>query len=153
MGLFDSLKEAAGRMLLDNAVAKTVGPIVSDTFASIDGASAKLLGDDDWFRAKLSDPSYNRLPAAVQHFVDPNQWHRFVSGIKDSVFFIEDGHLRLRSEFRASVQEGVLRLIHGENWRKHAPKELQAESAAEPDTPELASESADSIPGAERERE
>ena len=124
MTWFDSMKTAAAKLVSQTPIAKNIGPVVLEALQKIEGSSAEFLGNADLFRAKLSDPSYNHLPTFLQQWVTPDQWHKFVNGMKDSVFMVVDGHVRIRPEFKAAVHEFGARLLYGEKWAEHVPGAL-----------------------------
>ena len=114
MSLFDSLKDAAAKLVSESPIGRNLGPLVKEAVLKLEGTSADVLGNVDLFRAKLSDPSYNRLPVGLQQWITPDYWHRFLNGVKDSVFRVEAGHIRIQEEFKTAAQEFVNRLIHGQ---------------------------------------
>jgi hypothetical protein len=63
--------------------------------------------------------------------VTAEHWHVFLHSVKDSVFLVEEQHLKLHPDFKASIQQFVHQLIHGKS---------QTAASAEPATIPPASE-------------
>lgn len=122
MSFFDGLKQAATKLLSESELGKQLFAIVTEAVEKIEGASVEILSNEASYRAKVSEPAYQRLPHAVRQFVNPDQFHGFLFGMKDSVFLVDGGHVRLQPGFRAGVNEFVQQLIHG----KKSPAALAA---------------------------
>lgn len=128
MGLLDSLKEAAGKLLSESEMGKQLVGIVTEAVEKIEGTSIEVLGNEASYRAKISAPTYDRLPHAVRQWINVDQWHAFLFGVKDSIFLLDAGRVRLQPGFKAGVQEFVHQLVHG--------KKPAAPSALPPAAPE-----------------
>ncbi len=116
MGLLDSLKSTATKLLADNVLVRGALPKVQEALGRLEGLSADFLTDLTLFRAKLSDPSYNYLPAVLQNFVTPDHWHQFVLHMKDSLFVVEDRRIKLHPDVKLAGTEVALRLVFGDRW-------------------------------------
>lgn len=132
MNLLETLKQTATRFVTETPIIKELVPILIQAFHELEGTSAEVLGDETQFRAKVSNFIYPRLPQLVRQWVSEDRWHRFLHGVKDSVFLIEGRAVRLRPDFKASVNEFARRLLHGERAVTERPSVSQP--ADKPDT-------------------
>lgn len=134
MGFMDVLKSSALKFISDSELYKNLGPVLEEALQKIEGTSAEVLGLEDAFRAKLSDPSYNHLPNAIQKWVTPEQWHKFLFNLKHSIFLVEQGHIQLQPQFKNAAHEFVQRLIHGDKGVPTAGNPMVAGTPAEPES-------------------
>lgn len=130
MSLFDGLKKAAAKLVGESEFGKQLVPIVTEAVQKIEGTSVEVLGNESSYRLKVSEPTYRHLPHAVRQWINLDQWHSFIYGVKDSIFLVEAGHLRMQPGFKAGVHEFVQQLIHGKKPAPAAaaPAELPAAS-------------------------
>ena len=123
MSFLDNLKGGALKLLGESAIAQQAIPVITEALQKLEGTSVEVFGNDVLFRFKLSEPSYYRLPQGVRNWVTLESWHKFLYGVKDSVFLIDGEHLKLHPNFRAAVNDFVHKLIHGQKHETAAPAE------------------------------
>lgn len=113
MSFLDGLKQAAAKLVSESEFGKQLVPIVTEAVQKIEGTSVEVLGNEPSYRLKISEPTYRHLPHAVRQWISVDQWHAFIYSLKDSIFMVDAGHLRLQPGFKAGVNEFVQQLIHG----------------------------------------
>ena len=113
MSLLDSLKKAVVKVASESDLGKQVVDIAAEALKKIEGTSVEVLGNKDLYRTKVSEVTYTRLPNVVRSFVNADQWHELMYAVKDNIFLVDGGHLKLQPGFKQSIHDFVYQLLHG----------------------------------------
>ncbi len=125
MSFLDNIKGGALKLLGESAIAQQAIPVITEALEKLEGTSVEVFGNVDLFKSKLSEPSYYRLPQGLRNWVSLESWHKFLYGVKDSVFLIEERHLKLHPNFKAGVSDFVQKLIHGQKETQAIPPKAE----------------------------
>jgi hypothetical protein len=135
MGFLDTLKQAAAKIASESDLAKQAVDIAAEALRKIEGTSVEVMTNKELYRVKVSAPTYARLPNLLRSWVSVDQWHELLFTAKDTVFLVEESHLKLHPAFKQGVNAFVYQLLHAKKPPAEGAAVVPAEAARAPVPP------------------